>query len=180
MHLWNRKQICHGRLQTSFSKFVGILFSSLNFDNSLFLSQLTLERVIYLKRKLWIVVNENSFETGRISVMEGSRQVLVKVMLFQLRERLYPQDGAPPGILYESRSSLLMLSIDVLFVLKFFWKGEKNFENWTSGPIYMEDPVDTMHPLIWTPVVPAWVLTKNYSTSPRVLGTCGLGGNPKT
>ena len=75
------------------------------------------------------MVNENSFETGRISVMEGSRQVLVKVMLFQLRERLYPQDGAPPGILYESRSSLLMLSIDVSFVLKFLWKGEKNFKN---------------------------------------------------
>ena len=35
-----------------------------------------------------------------------------------------------------------MLSIDVSFVSKFFWKGDKNFKNLTSGRIYMEDPVD--------------------------------------
>ena len=34
-----------------------------------------------------------------------------------------------------------MLSIDVSFVFKLFWKGDKNFKNQTSGPIYMEDPV---------------------------------------
>ena len=34
-----------------------------------------------------------------------------------------------------------MLSIDVSFVSRFLWKGDKNFENQTSGPIYMEDPV---------------------------------------
>ena len=34
-----------------------------------------------------------------------------------------------------------MLSIDVSFVSKFLWKSDKNFENQTSGPIYMEDPV---------------------------------------
>ena len=34
-----------------------------------------------------------------------------------------------------------MLSIDVSFVSKFLWKGDKNFENQTSGPRYMEDPV---------------------------------------
>ena len=75
------------------------------------------------------MVNENSFETGRISKMEGSRQVLVKVMLFQLWERSYPHDCATPSFFNESKSSLLVLSIDVSFVFKFFWKGDKNFEN---------------------------------------------------
>ena len=73
--------------------------------------------------------------------MEGSRQVLVKVMLFQLQEHFHPHDGATPNFFNESRSSLLVLSIDVSFVSKFLWKGDKNFENQTSGPIYMEDPV---------------------------------------
>ena len=50
--------------------------------------------------------------------MEGSRQVLVKVMLFQLRERVHPQDSAMPSFFYESRSSVLLLSIEVSFVLK--------------------------------------------------------------
>ena len=39
---------------------------------------------------------ERSFETGRMSVMKGSRQVLVKVVLFQLRGRGHPQDDATP------------------------------------------------------------------------------------
>ena len=38
-----------------------------------------------------------------------------------------------------------MLSIDVSFVFKFFWKGDKNFENWTGGPRYMEEPVYPWH-----------------------------------
>ena len=75
------------------------------------------------------MVNENSFEIGRIFVMEGSRQVLVKVMLFQSREPVHPQEGTTPNLSYKSRSSLLVLSIDALFVSKFFWKGEKNFKN---------------------------------------------------
>ena len=75
------------------------------------------------------MVNENSFETGRIFVMEGSRQVLVKVLLFQLREHVYHQDGATPSFFHESRSSLLVLSVEVSFVLKFFWKDDKKFEN---------------------------------------------------
>ena len=87
------------------------------------------------------MVNENSFEIGRIFVMEGSRQVLVKVMLFQSREPVHPQEGTTPNFFYKSRSSLLVLSIDVSFVSKFFWKGDKNFKNLTSGRIYMEDPV---------------------------------------
>ena len=89
------------------------------------------------------MVNENSFETGRISVMEGSRQVLVKVMLFQLWERFYLHDCATPSFFNESRSSLLVLSIDVSFVSKFFWKGDKNFKYLISGRIYMEDPVQS-------------------------------------
>ena len=72
------------------------------------------------------MVNKNSLETGRICVMEGSRQVLVKVMLFQLQEHFYPHDGATPNFFNESRSSLLVLSIDVSFVSKFLWKGDKN------------------------------------------------------
>ena len=84
---------------------------------------------------------ERNFETARIFVMEGSKQVLVKVMLFQLREHVHPQDGAMLTFFHEWSSPLLVLSIDVSFVLKFFWKGDKNLKNWTSGPIYMEDPV---------------------------------------
>ena len=84
--------------------------------------------------------------------MEGSRQVLVKVMLFQLQEHFHPHDGATPNFFNESRSSLLVLSIDVSFVSKFLWKGDKNFENQTSGHIYMEDPVSTVAPrLLHTP-----------------------------
>ena len=62
-------------------------------------------------------------------------------MLFQLREHVHPQDGAMPTFFHESRSPLLVLSIDVSFDLRFFWKGDKNFRNWTSGWIYKEDPV---------------------------------------
>ena len=75
------------------------------------------------------MVNENSFETGRISVIDGSRQVLVKVMLYQLSECVQPQDGATPSFFYESRNSLLVISINVSSILKFFWKGNKNFRN---------------------------------------------------
>ena len=40
------------------------------------------------------MLNESSFETGRISIMRGSRRVLVKVVLFQLRGRSQPQNDA--------------------------------------------------------------------------------------
>ena len=113
----------------SFSKFGGILFSSLNFDHFPFLCQLSQERAIYLKRTPYYPLFERTFETAKIFVMEGSKQVLVKVMLFQLREHVHPQDGAMPTFFHESSSPLLVLSIDVSFVLKFFWKGNKNFKN---------------------------------------------------
>ena len=65
--------------------------------------------------------------------MEGSRQVLVKLKLFQLRERVQPWDGTTPSFFYESRSSLLVLSINVSFVLKFFWKLKRR-ANIYGGP----------------------------------------------
>ena len=87
--------------------------------------------------------------------MEGSKQVLVKVMLFQLREDVHPQDGAMLTFFHKWSSPLLVLSIDVSFVLKFFWKGDKNLKNWTSGPIYMEDPVKFLqHADIFSPQSP--------------------------
>ena len=89
------------------------------------------------------MVNENSFEIGRIFVMEGSRQVLVKVMLFQSREPVHPKEGTMPNFFYKSRSSLLVLLIDVSFVSKFFWKRDKKFKNLTSGQMHMEDPSQT-------------------------------------
>ena len=52
---------------------------------------------MYLKRKPYNLSIESSFETGRISVMKGSRQVQVKVVLFQLRGRGHPQDDAIPN-----------------------------------------------------------------------------------
>ena len=116
----------------SFSKFGGNLFSSLNFDHFPFLCQLSQERAIYLKRTPYYPLFERTFETAKIFVMEGSKQVLVKVMLFQLREHVHPQDGAMP-IFYESKSSLLVLSVGVSFVLKIFWKFDKNFKNSISG-----------------------------------------------
>ena len=87
------------------------------------------------------MVNGNSFETGKIYVIEGSRQVLVKVTFFQLMERVHPQDGAMPNLFYKSKSSLLMLSIGISFVLNIFWKFDKNFKNSISRPICMADPV---------------------------------------
>ena len=48
--------------------------------------------------------SEQSFEIGLISVMRGSRQVLVKVVLFQLRGRRgHPQDDATPNFFADSK-----------------------------------------------------------------------------
>ena len=41
--------------------------------------------VIYLKRNFYNVLCDTSFKTGRISVTRGSRLVLIKVVLFQLK-----------------------------------------------------------------------------------------------
>ena len=63
---------------------------------------------------------ERSFETGGISVMRGSRQVPVKVVLFQLRGPGLAQDGATSNFLPDSKSSISGLSNGVSFVFKFF------------------------------------------------------------
>ena len=65
---------------------------------------------------------EKSFETGRISIMEDSRRVLVKVVLFQLRGQVHPQGDAKPNFLPDSKSFLLGLSNEVSFVSRFFRK----------------------------------------------------------
>ena len=78
----------------SFSKFGGILFSSLNFDHFPFLCQLSQEGGIYLKRTPYYPLFERTFETAKIFVMEGSKQVLVKVMLFQLQVYGLPEENA--------------------------------------------------------------------------------------
>ena len=69
---------------------------------------------------------EKSFENGRISVMKGSRQVLVKVVLFQLRGCGQPQDDAKANFFENSKSSILGLSNKKSFVSKFLWDGGQN------------------------------------------------------
>ena len=65
---------------------------------------------------------ESSTETGRISVMKGSKKVLVKVVLFQLRSCGHPQGDATPNFFTDSKSFLLGLSNEVSFVSGFFRK----------------------------------------------------------
>ena len=64
---------------------------------------------------------EKSFETGRISVMKGSRLVQVKVVLFQLRGRGHPQDDATPNFFAYSERPILGLSNEVSFVPDILW-----------------------------------------------------------
>ena len=65
---------------------------------------------------------ESNTETGRISVMKGSRRVLVKVVLFQLRGPGHPQDDATPNFCDESICPILGLSNEVSFVPEILWK----------------------------------------------------------
>ena len=65
---------------------------------------------------------ESNTETGRISVMKGSRQVLVKVVLFQLRGHGHPQDDAMPNFFANSERPILGLSNEVSFVPEVLWK----------------------------------------------------------
>ena len=65
---------------------------------------------------------EKSFETGRISVMKGSRRVFVKVVLFQLRGHGHPQDDATPIFFANSECPILGLSNEVSFVPEILWK----------------------------------------------------------
>ena len=65
---------------------------------------------------------ENNTETGRISVMKGSRRVLVKVVLFQLRGHGHPQDDVTPNFFANSKRPILGLSNVVSFVPEILWK----------------------------------------------------------
>ena len=65
---------------------------------------------------------ESNTETGRISIMKGSRQVLVKVVLFQLRGHGHPQDDAAPNFFKNSERPILGLSNEVSFVPEILWK----------------------------------------------------------
>ena len=73
-------------------------------------------RVIYLKRGPCNVPIEIMFETRRISVMRGSTQVLVKVVLFQLSGHGHPQDDATTNFFDDSKRPTLGLSNEVSFV----------------------------------------------------------------
>ena len=65
---------------------------------------------------------ERSFETGRISIMKGSRGVLVKVVLFQLRGCGHPQDDATPNFFADSKRPIKGLSNEISFVPETLWK----------------------------------------------------------
>ena len=65
---------------------------------------------------------ESNTGTGRIFVMKGSRRVLVKVVLFQLRECGHPQDDAMPIFFANSKRPTLGLSNEVSFVPEILWK----------------------------------------------------------
>ena len=65
---------------------------------------------------------ESNTETGRISVMKGSRGVLVKVVLFQLRGHSHSQDDATTNFFAYSKRPILGLSNEVSFVPESLWK----------------------------------------------------------
>ena len=65
---------------------------------------------------------ESNTETGRIFVMKGSRRVLVKVVLFQLRGPGHPQDDANTNFFADSKRPILGLSNEVSFVPEILWK----------------------------------------------------------
>ena len=65
---------------------------------------------------------ESNTETGRIFVMKGSRRVLVKVVLFQLRGRSQPQNDAKTNFVANSKRPILGLSNEVSFVPEILWK----------------------------------------------------------
>ena len=71
---------------------------------------------------MMISVVKCSFSCGRISVMKGSRRVLVKVVLFQLGGRGHPQDNATPNFFANFKRPILGLLNEVLFVPEILWK----------------------------------------------------------
>ena len=103
-----------------------IFFWTSKCDSSPFLGQLRQEKVIYLKRKPYNVPFESNTETGRISVMRGSRRVLVKVVLFQLRGPGHPQDDTTPNFFPDSKSPIIGLSKEVSVVSELHQKDGQN------------------------------------------------------
>ena len=71
---------------------------------------------------------ERTFEIKRLLAMKCSRQILLEVVLFQSRGRGHPQSGATPNFFLEYKCSILVLSNEVLFVSRFFWKILENQE----------------------------------------------------
>ena len=106
--------------------FQGHFFWSSNFDGSPLPGQLRQEKVVHLKRKPYNVPFESNTETGRIFVMGGSTQVLVKVVLFQLG------DVATLRVMQHQISSLILKAFYQGFQMRyhlflgFFGKMVKN------------------------------------------------------
>ena len=65
--------------------------------------------------------------------MVGSKQFLVKLVLFHLDGCDHPQDGAIPGFFPGLRGFISGLSIDLEFVSKFFWKGGEDLKRVKRG-----------------------------------------------
>ena len=65
---------------------------------------------------------ESNTETGKISVMIGSKRVLVKVVLFQLSGHGHPQDDAMTNFFADSKRPILGLSNEVSFVPESLWE----------------------------------------------------------
>ena len=76
---------------------------------------------------------ERLFETRRISIMRGSTQVLVKVVLFQLGGHGHPQGDATLNFFPDSKSFLLGLSNEVSFVSGFLRNGVKKSKSILLG-----------------------------------------------
>ena len=101
-------------------------FQTSKSDGLPFLGQLRQKGVIYLKRKPYYPSFESRFETGKISVMKGSTEVLVKVVLFQLKGPGHPQNDAMFNLNPYSKNSMTGLLNEVSFVSEFFQEDDQN------------------------------------------------------
>ena len=77
---------------------------------------------MYLKRKPYNPLFESRFETVRKFAMRGSRQVFVKVVLFQLRGHGHAQDDATLNFIADAKSPISGLPNEVSFVPKILCK----------------------------------------------------------
>ena len=60
--------------------------------------------------------------------MEGSRWILVKVVLFQLRGCGHPQGDATPNFFPDSKSTIIGLSNEISFAFRWYFKISENWE----------------------------------------------------